>query len=80
MEVFDGLRDGTANHRSQFYQDITIPFYGYNRPGAKISQGIRDNWRRQGMMGESRLSTTASRRSLKPSFTTISKVSTCRFW
>ena len=51
MEVFDGLRDGTANHRSQFYQDITLPFYGYNRPGAKISQGIRDNWWRQGMMG-----------------------------
>ena len=51
MEVFDGLRDGTANHRSQFYQDITIPFYGFNRPGAKISQGIRDNWWRQGMMG-----------------------------
>lgn len=51
MQVFDQLRDGTANHRSQFYQDITIPFYGYNRPGAKISQGIRDNWWRQGMMG-----------------------------
>jgi len=51
MEVFDALRDGTANHRSQFYQDITMPFYGYNRPGAKISQGIRDNWWRQGMMG-----------------------------
>jgi non-heme chloroperoxidase len=51
MEVFDGLRDGTANHRSQFYQDITMSFYGYNRPGAIISQGIRDNWWRQGMMG-----------------------------
>ncbi len=51
MEVFDGLRDGTANHRSQFYEDFTLPFYGYNRPGAKISQGIRDNWWRQGMMG-----------------------------
>ena len=51
MEVFDGIRDGTANHRAQFYQDITLPFYGYNRPGAKISQGIRDNWWRQGMMG-----------------------------
>jgi len=49
--VFDGLRDGTAFHRSQFYQDITMPFYGFNRPGAKISQGIRDNWWRQGMMG-----------------------------
>jgi len=51
MEVFDGIRDGTANHRAQFYQDITMPFYGFNRPGAKISQGIRDNWWRQGMMG-----------------------------
>jgi len=51
MAVFDQLRDGTANHRSQFFQDITIPFYGFNRPGAKVSQGIRDNWWRQGMMG-----------------------------
>lgn len=54
LEVFDGLRDGTANHRSQFYQDITMPFYGFNRPGAKISQGIRDNWWRQGMMGSAK--------------------------
>jgi non-heme chloroperoxidase len=51
LEVFDQLRDGTANHRSQFYQDITMPFYGFNRPGANVSQGIRDNWWRQGMMG-----------------------------
>jgi non-heme chloroperoxidase len=51
MAVFDALRDGTGNHRSQFYQDITFPFYGYNRPGAKVSQGIQDNWWRQGMMG-----------------------------
>src|SRR6202795_1984177 len=51
MEVFEQLRDGTGYHRAQFYQDITMPFYGYNRPGAKISQGIRDNWWRQGMMG-----------------------------
>jgi non-heme chloroperoxidase len=50
-EVVDGLRDGTGNHRSQFYKDITIPFYGYNRPGAVISEGIRENWWRQGMMG-----------------------------
>jgi hypothetical protein len=34
--VVDGLRDGTANHRSQFYKDITIPFYGFNRPGAVL--------------------------------------------
>jgi non-heme chloroperoxidase len=51
MEVFDSLRDGTANHRAQFYEDFTMPFYGFNRPGAKVSQGIRDNWWRQGMMG-----------------------------
>lgn len=49
--VVDSLRDGTANHRSQFYKDITIPFYGYNRPGAAISEGVRENWWRQGMMG-----------------------------
>jgi non-heme chloroperoxidase len=51
IEVFDDLREKTANHRAQFYQDLTLPFYGYNRPGAVISQGIRDNWWRQGMMG-----------------------------
>jgi len=51
IEVFDDLREKTANHRAQFYQDLTLPFYGYNRPGATISQGVRDNWWRQGMMG-----------------------------
>jgi non-heme chloroperoxidase len=51
IEVFDQIREGTAQHRSQFYQDLTLPFYGYNRQGATASQGIRDNWWRQGMMG-----------------------------
>ncbi len=51
MEVFDTIREGTANHRAQFYQDLTLPFYGFNRQGATVSQGIRDNWWRQGMMG-----------------------------
>jgi len=51
MAIFDGLREGTAFNRAQFFEDFTIPFYGYNREGAKISQGIRDNWWRQGMMG-----------------------------
>src|ERR1700733_12547041 len=50
-EVVDAIRDGTAKNRSQFYMDITIPFYGYNRPNAKVSEGIRQNWWRQGMMG-----------------------------
>jgi non-heme chloroperoxidase len=49
--VVDGIRDGTANHRAQFYEDITIPFYGFNREGAVVSDGIRRNWWRQGMMG-----------------------------
>ena len=51
LSVFDEIREGTGFHRAQYFQDFTIPFYGYNRPGAKISQGIRDNWWRQGMMG-----------------------------
>jgi len=51
IEVFDKIREGTANNRAQFYQDITLPFYGYNRPGAKVSQVVRDNWWRQAMMG-----------------------------
>ncbi len=51
MAAFDEIRHETANNRAQFYQDLTLPFYGYNRPDAKISQGVRDNWWRQGMMG-----------------------------
>jgi len=51
MEVFDGFRTGMAN-RAQFYRDVAAgPFYGFNRPGAQVSQGIIDNWWRQGMMG-----------------------------
>jgi non-heme chloroperoxidase len=51
MEVFDGIRKGVFDDRSQFYKDLTTPFYGYNRPGAKISQGARDSFWLQGMMG-----------------------------
>ena len=51
LAVVDGIRDGTAKHRSQFYMDITMPFYGFNRPDAQVSEGIRWNWWRQGMMG-----------------------------
>jgi len=40
----DGLRAALAANRPQFYKDITLPFYGYNRPGAKISEGIREHW------------------------------------
>ena len=51
ISVFDGLRAALAANRPQFYQDITLPFYGYNRPGAKISEGIREHWWLQGMLG-----------------------------
>jgi non-heme chloroperoxidase len=51
MSIFDEIREGTATKRPQYFQDFTMAFYGYNREGAIISQGIRDNWWRQGMMG-----------------------------
>ncbi|MEU0654719.1 alpha/beta hydrolase [Streptomyces albogriseolus] len=52
IEVFDGLRDSLAANRSQFYIELASgPFYGFNRPGAEVSQGMIDNWWRQGMTG-----------------------------
>lgn len=51
MSVFDNIREQTMNNRQQFYMDLTVPFYGYNREGADIKDGIRKNWWRQGMMG-----------------------------
>src|ERR1700682_4979460 len=52
IEVFDGFRKALADNRAQFFVDVPAgPFYGFNRPGAKVSQGIIQNWWRQGMMG-----------------------------
>ncbi|NMH27220.1 alpha/beta fold hydrolase [Flavobacterium silvaticum] len=51
ISVFDEIRENTATNRPQYFRDFTIPFFGYNRDGAKESQGVRDNWWRQGMMG-----------------------------
>jgi len=52
IEVFDGFRKALAENRAQFYLDVASgPFYGFNRPGAKVSQGIIQNWWRQGMIG-----------------------------
>ena len=54
-EVFDGFQAQVATNRAQFYLDVpTGPFYGYNRPGAKVSQGVIQNWWRQGMMGSAK--------------------------
>jgi len=51
-EVFDGFQAQLAANRSQFYRDVASgPFYGYNRPGAKSSEAVIENWWRQGMMG-----------------------------
>ncbi|TIN08537.1 MAG: alpha/beta hydrolase [Mesorhizobium sp.] len=52
IEVFDGFRAALVANRAQFYRDVPAgPFYGFNREGAKVSQGAVDNWWRQGMMG-----------------------------
>lgn len=51
IDAFDAIRKGTYDNRSQFFYDLTIPFYGYNRASATISEGIRQEFWRQGMMG-----------------------------
>jgi len=52
IEVFDGFRAALLANRAQFFRDVPAgPFYGFNRPGAKVSEGVVDNWWRQGMMG-----------------------------
>src|SRR6202007_2387705 len=51
IEVFDGIRSALVEDRSQFYKDLTDPFFGYNRAGAKASEGVRENFWYQGMQG-----------------------------
>ena len=51
METFNAIRAGVAADRSQFFQELTMPFYGANRPGAKVSQGVRDAFWVRGMQG-----------------------------
>jgi non-heme chloroperoxidase len=50
IEVFDGLRDNVVADRSQFWKDLSLPFYSYNRPGAKVSEGVRESFWLQSMM------------------------------
>ena len=50
IEVFDQLRASVVADRSQFWKDLSMPFYGYNRPGAKVSEGVREAFWRQGMV------------------------------
>src|SRR5439155_23379779 len=49
IEAFDGIRASVLADRSQFFKDLSAPFYGANRPGAKVSQGLRDSFWLQGM-------------------------------
>jgi non-heme chloroperoxidase len=51
IEVFDSIRKGVAENRSQFFKDLTLPFFGYNRPGAKASEAVRESFWLQGMLG-----------------------------
>ena len=51
VSVFDGIREQVLNNRNQLYIDITFPFYGYNREGADVKEGVQRNWWRMGMMG-----------------------------
>jgi non-heme chloroperoxidase len=51
IEVFDGIRAGVATHRSQVYYDLSLPFYGFNREGAKVNEGFRESFRLQGLAG-----------------------------
>ncbi|GJH05374.1 alpha/beta fold hydrolase [Paraburkholderia terrae] len=51
MSVFDGIRTGVAANRSQFFLDLATPFYGFNRPDAQVSQGLIEDFWRQGMAG-----------------------------
>jgi non-heme chloroperoxidase len=50
IEAFDALRASVLADRSQFFEDLSAPFYGYNRPGVKVSQGVRDSFWMQGML------------------------------
>jgi non-heme chloroperoxidase len=50
IEIFDQIRTGVLADRSQFFKDLSLPFYGFNRPGAKVSQGLRDSFWSQGML------------------------------
>lgn len=54
VDVFDGLRAQTANNRAQFFKDLPVPFYGFNREGTPPIEGVIDNWWRQGMAGSAK--------------------------
>jgi non-heme chloroperoxidase len=80
-EVFDDLQAQLAANRSQFYRDLPVgPFYGYNRPGAKASEAVIQNWWRQGMMGGAKAHYDGIVAFSQTDFTEDLKKITCRCW
>ena len=80
MEVFDAMRAGLSKDRSQFYKDLAMQFYGANRPGAKVSQGVLDQFWLWSMQAGSRTPTRASRHSPRRTSPRTSRSSTSRRW
>ena len=78
IEAFDGIRAGVAGDRSQFYKDLSAPFFGANRPDSTVSQGVRDMFCSGRCRSASKPHTTASRSSQRRTSRRISRSSTCR--
>jgi non-heme chloroperoxidase len=76
IEVLDGIRQGLVSNRAQFYRDFAMPFFGYNRDGAKTSQGFKTASGCRPCWAESRINTTASSNSPKQTSMRISPRST----
>ena len=80
LEAFDKLRAAVQADRSQFWRDLSMPFYGYNRQGANVSEGVRESFWLQGMMCGFPGAYFALRRFPRPILRKISRKSTCRRW
>jgi non-heme chloroperoxidase len=78
MDAFDGIRAAVLADRSQFFKDLSAPFYGANRPGAKVSQGLRDSFWLQGMQAGFKAVFDCIKAFSETDFTRDSGSSTCR--
>lgn len=78
IEAFDQIRAGVLNDRSQFFRDLSAPFYGANRPGAKVSQGLRDSFWLQGMLCGHKAAFDCIKAFSETDFTEDLKKSTCQ--
>ena len=80
IAAFDAIRKGTFDDRSQFFKDLTMPFYGYNRPDATISEGVREGFWLQGMMGGLKGQLDCIKQFSEVDFTEDLEKSMCRCW